>query len=262
LLHGSVRITSTSARKDSVGFFVNLLPRRNRPANTIVCALKRKDGEYGVGVFNPRRGWRRFEDTVRYDIVVEFPENHPVIKRFESDVVNSMYEIDELEGKILFETLSLRGSNGHIHSKSFFAQWADIGTSNGRIEGHYNASDFLQLHTSNGKIDADIDFNQDTSKKATLSLITSNAALEARLSLHNSTDSGISNFDVTSRTSNGKINVAFLDAPVDSTLAFRASTSNAATEVSLHPTFEGHFTLQSSLVTPDVREHRVEDPSG
>lgn len=51
LLHGNVRITSTSARKDSVGFSVSLSPRHNRPANTIVCAIRRSDGELGLGVF-------------------------------------------------------------------------------------------------------------------------------------------------------------------------------------------------------------------
>ena len=139
--------------------------------------------------------------------MVEFPENHPIVKRFESSVVNSLYEIDDLEGKILFETLSLRGSNGGIHSKvcvftaffgehhlttipqSFFAQWASLFTSNGRIEGHFNASDFLQLQTSNGKIDADIDFNQDVSKKASLSLITTNAYVPI-ISVNKSSDSG------------------------------------------------------------------------
>lgn len=173
--------------------------------------------------------------------------------------------------------------------QSFFAQWASFSTTNGRIEGHFNASDFLQLHTSNGKIDADIDFNQDVSKKAVLSLSTTNSyvshfmrprnrqlniggfffffrPLDARIHLHNFTsleESGAnSNFDVVSRTTNGKLNVAFLDAPVDSKLTFGGTTSNAATDISLHPTFEGHFSLQSSLVTPDVREHRVEDPSG
>jgi len=261
LLHGNVRITTTSEQTDHVNFYVNLSPRYNRPVETIACLLKRRDGEYGVGVFNPIRGWRQ---TVRYDIVVEFPENHPIIKRFESTVVNSMYEIDDLQGKILFEVLSLRGSNGGVHSKSFFAQWADIRTSNGRIEGYYNVSDYLQLHTSNGRVDVDIDFNQDTSKKGVLSLVTSNAALEARLNLHDFTSSrsSSSNFDVTTRTSNGRLNVNFLDAPVDSKLALRATTSNAAVEVSLHPAFEGHFTLQSSLTTPVVHQHRVDDPSG
>ncbi len=54
---------------------------------------------------------------IRYDITVELPENHPVVKRFESDVVNCAHEIDDLEGKILFEALSLHGSNGGIYAK-------------------------------------------------------------------------------------------------------------------------------------------------
>ncbi|KAF9445068.1 hypothetical protein P691DRAFT_735594 [Macrolepiota fuliginosa MF-IS2] len=265
LLHGTVRVTSTSEKTDSVKFSVDLSSRNDWAEDTIVCSVKRRDGELGVGIFNPRYERRRYDRIVRYDVVVTFPEDHPIVKRFESDVTNSAYEIDDLQGKILFEALSLHGSNGRVHSKSFFAQWADISTSNGRIDGYYNASDFLRLHTSNGAIDVDVDFNQETSKKAILSLVTSNAALRAKLHLHDNIlkKSTVTNFDVTGATSNSPLNIAFDDAPLNSILAFRASTSNSPAEVTLHPTFEGHFSLQSSLFSPVVhRSPSVEDPAG
>lgn len=72
----------------------------------------------------------------------------------------------------------------------------------------------------------------------------------------------MSEFDVTTKTSNSRLDVSFRDAPLDSTLNHRAATSNSPAEVTLHPTFEGHFSLDSSLFTPVVHEHRVEDPSG
>lgn len=137
-IHGSVRVTSTSAQTDSVKFSVDLSSQHNREADTIVCSLERGNGEKGVGIFvsalmhpmsneqypnmqplaqNPRHERRQPWDVIRYDVVVTFPEDHPVIKRFESSVINSVYEIDDLRGKILFEALSLHGTNGGIYSK-------------------------------------------------------------------------------------------------------------------------------------------------
>jgi hypothetical protein len=50
-LHGSVRVTTTSADTESVKFSVDLSTNWNREADTIVCSLERKNGESGVGVF-------------------------------------------------------------------------------------------------------------------------------------------------------------------------------------------------------------------
>ncbi|KAF9441273.1 hypothetical protein P691DRAFT_518972 [Macrolepiota fuliginosa MF-IS2] len=44
--------------------------------------------------------------------------DHPIAKRFESDVINFIDEIDDLQGKIPFEALSLHRSNGCVYSKS------------------------------------------------------------------------------------------------------------------------------------------------
>lgn len=50
-LHGTVRVTTTSAKTDSVKFSVGLSSLLGREADTIVCSLKRKDGENGIGIF-------------------------------------------------------------------------------------------------------------------------------------------------------------------------------------------------------------------
>lgn len=257
-------MTTTTEHRDSVRISVGLESRLNFEAYTIVCSVKREDGERGVGIFNPSRAPRP-DNTVRYDIVVEFPENHPVVNRFESSVINSVYNIDDLQGKISFKELSVRGTNGGIHSGSLFAQWADIRTSNGRIDGYFNASDWLSLRTSNSQVDVDVDFNQENAARAELSITTSNSPLKARVHLYDLTSSKkiSSSFSVTGKTSNSPLNIAFLDAPLDSKLVHRASTSNSPAEVSLHPTFEGQFYLHSSLFGAVVHERPgVEDPSG
>ncbi|XP_006461438.1 hypothetical protein AGABI2DRAFT_178597 [Agaricus bisporus var. bisporus H97] len=260
-LQGSVKITT--GKHDSVKFFVRLTAYDGEDKDTIVCSLKRANGESGVGIFNPRRHWR-YKRSVKYDVVVEFPENHPTINRFETNVVNSGHSIDDIKNKVLFETLTLRGSNGGIHSKSVAALRANIVTSNGIIEGYYNGSDDLGLHTSNGKIDVDIDFSQVKSSTANLLMTTSNGRLRAGVRLHDRTSGNAgTDFKVISVTTNAHLDFSFLEVPLYSTLHHQASTSNSPATVTMHPTFEGRFSLaSSSLFTPVINEHRVEDPYG
>ena len=39
-------------------------------------------------------------------------------------------------------------------------------------------------------------------------------------------------------------------------------TSNSHASVAVHPTYEGSFSLKSSLFTPSVKQTNAEDPSG
>ena len=78
-------------------------------------------------------------------------------------------------------------------------------------------------------------------------------------------DKGIGgSFDVTTGTSNGRLDIDFPASPPDSLLKFGGKTSNAGVQVSLNPAYEGSFLLEtSSVFKPRVHPGRnVVDPSG
>jgi hypothetical protein len=141
----------------------------------------------------------------------------------------------------------------------------------------------LTITTSNAHVDIDVDFNQEKSSRAKLSITTTNgyvlvsffmiqshmtpfSFIKASLGLHDFTTVQASNpnFEVVTQTENAALDVTFKDAPVDSLLTHTASTSNARAHVSLHPTYEGYFTLSSNSawINPVVKENEVEDPAG
>jgi hypothetical protein len=90
--------------------------------------------------------------------------------------------------------------------------------------------------------------------------------IRANLKLHDLTASKTDkpHFQVTTKTSNARFDVTFQDAPVDSVLVYKGTTSNSPAELSLHPTFEGHFLLTSGSqwFNPVVHESQPDDPSG
>ena len=71
-------------------------------------------------------------------------------------------------------------------------------------------------------------------------------------------------FDVTTRTSNGRLDIGFPAGPPDSILRFGGKTSNAGVSVSLNPSYEGSFLLETSdIFKPKINEDKtVVDPSG
>ena len=133
-LSGSVRVT-TSTNTDSIRFSITTKMigwRWTNTANTIVCSLKRNEGEFGVGIFASAVCWifssgllisraqnpTTFEPSqVQYDVLIELPEDSPFINRFETHVVNTQQYFDDLQGKIFFEHLNLHGSNGGIRAQ-------------------------------------------------------------------------------------------------------------------------------------------------
>ena len=162
---------------------------------------------------------------------------------------------------------------------------ANLQTSNSAIEGSFNASDELVIATSNSHVDIAVDFNQLRSSQAKLSIITDNGSvlsfvifkicltvnsslLRADIRLHDlritQPSETSSSFSVLTHTSNSPLDVAFRDAPIDSLLAYRGSTSNSPANVLLHPTFQGHFTLatHSAWLSPVIHQHQVDDPAG
>lgn len=70
-------------------------------------------------------------------------------------------------------------------------------------------------------------------------------------------------FEAVTSTTNGRLDVNFPAAPLDSILKFVGKTSNAGVAVSLNPAYEGPFVLKTSNAKAQINpDKNVVDPSG
>ncbi|EPQ55234.1 hypothetical protein GLOTRDRAFT_61143 [Gloeophyllum trabeum ATCC 11539] len=237
---------------------------------TSVCKLKRGDGENGVGFFTPtipeHGSWR---DQIRFDLTVHLPvfptDGVLHIPAFDTHLPNFSERLGDLGNTVLFESLSLRSTNAPISSKSVAAKRADIQSSNGPIQGSFRTDSHLSLVTSNARIQAQVElYNNGGADTTDLVLITTNGAVESEISAYSTSGSGSGgSFKTSAKTSNNRITLSHVEAPVDSVLDLTARTTNGAATVHLHPTFEGTFELSTSNAQPSVEVSRDEDdPKG
>jgi len=126
----------------------------------------------------------------------------------------------------------------------------------------FNTTSSLVLSTTNGKIEVDVGLKSSGSE-TTLNAHSSNAAIDADISLVSASGSG-GFFDITTTTSNSDLNIDFPASPVDSQLELEARTSNGLANIYLNPAYEGRFSLTtSSIFGNSINEHKdVVDPSG
>jgi hypothetical protein len=135
---------------------------------TKACLITRREGENGVGIFSPvwHNGRRPNGYRLNFEMTVILPElsgdSAPlIINGLETDISNSVHRIEDLNGKVFFNSISLRGSNGPIGVKSLTATNANIHTSNGPISGIFNTTGVLSLVTSNSPIVVDVGLDSD-----------------------------------------------------------------------------------------------------
>ncbi|PPQ85828.1 hypothetical protein CVT25_003459 [Psilocybe cyanescens] len=272
-LAGAIQVkTSADQAPDSASVHILIRYRTHIIIErTKACLVKRNANENGVGLFGPvfRWGSPGSDYSTSFEITVTLPEysdSSPLnIKNFETDVPNSRHEIADLGGKVFFESIALKGSNSRIKAESLSATTGDIHTSNGVITGTFSTNDTLVLRTTNAAITADVNLRSEKAdSRPTLSAKTSNGAIVSNINLISTLEHGQGGFfGVSADTSNAHLDIKFPKSPVDSTLNFKASTSNERASVSLNPAYEGSFDLQtSSVFKTTVDEHRVEDPSG
>jgi hypothetical protein len=239
---------------------------------TKACLLSRGEGENGVGIFTPvwrfDRHPRGRDYQVGFEITIILPElsgdSAPLtIKNFETDFGNSVHRIGDLNGKVFFDSISLRGSNGPIGVKSLTATKGKIHSSNGPILGTFNTTKVLILETSNSPIRVNVGLESDKDGSSPVfNARTSNGKLEADISLISAAGSGGA-FNIVATTSNSPLRVDFPASPIDSKLSLKAATSNSPAVVSLNPAYEGSFTLQTSRLSASIRRKaEVEDPTG
>jgi hypothetical protein len=237
-----------------------------------VCYVTREEGETGVGIFTPalNRGGRRHRNKyMSFVTTVILPEidagSSPIqIKKFETDVPTTVQRIGDLNQKIVFDHLSLRGSKAPIDVLSLLATSGSIRTTHSPIRGVFNTTESLIIETSNSPIAVDVGLESDKDgSQPTLVVRTSNSPLKASISLTSVAETGGS-FTVNATTSNGPLAINFPASPVDSKLTLSAKTSNSPAAVCLNPAYEGTFDLHTtSWFTAEVKvDKEVVDPSG
>ena len=100
------------------------------------------------------------------------------IKSLETSLPLYSHLIGDIGDKVLFDYLSLHGSNSPIRSESLTAISADVRTSNSPISGSFNGTDSLKIWTANAPITVQVAFTttkKDDDEPAVLDLSTSNA---------------------------------------------------------------------------------------
>ncbi|KAF7362383.1 Ankyrin repeat family protein [Mycena venus] len=225
-----------------------------------VCSMERKNANgAGIGIFTPAAfDGQTPEDRLDFTITLFLPTGSgsslPVYN-LETHLPSFSHAIDSLRDILEFDQLVLRSQNKPIIAKTLFARNATIHTSNGFISGSFEASSSLSLVTSNAPIDATVKLhNQNVFTTTQLLLQTRNAQLQSDVSLTTSAASGQGGkFAVKAETSDGPLIMTFPTSPTHSILNFDAQTSNSPANVWLNHAFEGEFTLASSMVLVDQR---------
>ncbi|KAJ3527356.1 hypothetical protein NM688_g8139 [Phlebia brevispora] len=271
---GNIVITQDERTHDIDKVHVDVAAVHSTPhflSSVSVCALERREGEFGIGVFTPsqypRDGSRLptldFELTVR---LPKYPNGSMLeVKSLETNLPQFAHHIGDLSGHVYFHDLNLRSSNAHITSHSVNATRLSVQTENSMIKGSYEASRSLELKTTNGELKAQVTVhNEDGTARSEVLLRNSNSPLTAYIELKSSAaDKTGGAFHVVGKSSNGRLNLTCTEAPVDSKLELSAYTSNSAAYVTLHPTFEGKFQVSTKNANLNaVIDKHVKDPSG
>jgi hypothetical protein len=125
------------------------------------------------------------------------------------------------------------------------ADSASIVTTNNAIAGDWAVSDALVLRTTNGSITAQFSLgNPTTGRPVKAELVTSNGPVESDVSLLGPGPGG--EFTLAATTSNAPLSMAVQNAPADSALRVRATTSNGRAAVALPRTFVGTLRATTS----------------
>ncbi|KAF7304007.1 DUF4097 domain-containing protein [Mycena indigotica] len=263
-----------------------------------VCLLSKTDGnkQNGVGILTKweDEDWEDDHDhhhgstELRFQITVTFPaaKDGKVldIEKFETDLevysqtfAGSMKEVHfkalELKSalagitakELTADVATLRTSLAAIDIETLKSNNATLTTALGRIEGTYNVTDSLSLTTSNAPINVDINLVTDGSNErpGNIKLVTTNAAIEANISLASSSESSPGSFDVSAHTAHGQVELPILALPIDAELNLEATTALAKVFVGLPETYEGSIEATTSLANVDIKiDSGAKDPKG
>ncbi|TFK33786.1 hypothetical protein BDQ12DRAFT_690570 [Crucibulum laeve] len=230
-----------------------------------VCRVTRGDDEEGLGLFTP--SWAAPHERIRlqFSVTVHLPKGVKDsvlrVNALETDLPLFAHHVDDLANKVEFEGVNLRTANAHIVVESISTGTAKITTANSPIEGTFNTSSSLSLVTANAYIKAKIGLENGNGDDSTNVLMsTSNAPIDAVVSLTTPKSSG-GKYRIHARTAIGKIDLTVPVAPIDSNIYIDATTSVSPVLVTLPATYEGGFSLETSLKRANVLfDGKKEDP--
>ncbi|KAJ4478399.1 hypothetical protein J3R30DRAFT_2897309 [Lentinula aciculospora] len=224
-----------------------------------VCELQRKDHQHGIGILTrlpPGFGFgMNYNICANIKVIVTLPRTQGAdilkIKNFETDMPMFSHLVDNLASTVYFRTISLRSNNVPMLVESIGTGKANIETINAPIEGLFAANSSLKLVTTNSHIRASVFLqSNDATSFSELTMRSTNGPINASLVLGaptSTTSERGGNFSINASTALGPLSLAFPSAPSSCNLHLQGSTTLAPADITLPKTYEGAFTVQTSL---------------
>ncbi|OSX61721.1 hypothetical protein POSPLADRAFT_1047004 [Postia placenta MAD-698-R-SB12] len=235
-----------------------------------VCQLERQEGHSGVGIFTPLR-WPFWSDSAfRFNVTVHIPMTDAalgptLVSALETSLPHFYQHVGDLNGDVIFDSLSLRSTNAPIHVEPGESDPVHSPTTNDAIEGNFYTSDGLTLMTTNAPIKADVVLYHDAKGNSTaVTIKTTNDPITANVHLISKAPALTGgNYSVAAQTTNGPLRLSFPESALDAQLDVRARTTNAMADVRMHRAFEGTFELRTTNGHIEVPfDQNATDPSG
>ncbi|KAK7438182.1 hypothetical protein VKT23_018114 [Stygiomarasmius scandens] len=167
-------------------------------------------------------------------------------------------------------SLKLVTSNSGIHALGISLGESTIKSANGPIIGTYTASTRLDLITANAPIDVNVTlFNKDEDTPTEVKMETAHGRVNGNLTLYkihsdkeeDSASNPGGSFKISASNAVGPISLLTSRAPVNSTINLKAKTALGPVQVQMHPTFEGRFSVQTTMGKNEVTvDEEQEDP--
>lgn len=182
--------------------------------------------ESGVGIYTPAPDYTEPGKRLSFETIVRLPPTG--VSKLRSLNVNgqSFYPLSVAPSPLRFGHVNLVSVNGVVTipaGHQLAGETVYAYASNGRIDGAFNVSESLRLESSNGPIKADISLIAGGSEQKEIT--------------------------VTGRTSNGYVDLDYLQQPTNVVLLSSAKTSNGDAKVRHQPAFEGDFSVCSSATS-------------
>ncbi|KAI0030310.1 hypothetical protein K488DRAFT_87879 [Vararia minispora EC-137] len=232
-----------------------------------ICMLSMK--EIGLGVsLTSNSASNRLLDTLSFSVVLSLPPHKSspfYIPEFIIRMPHFSIETAALSKSYNFGTFLVLTLDGEININSVAGRDVQLITTNGPVRGSLTASRTLNIVTSNARTNVDVKLlNSRDFGPTDLTLQTNNFPLIAKITLESTADTKRGgNFRVFAKTTDARLDLAFVSTPLDSALRMVAQANNGPALIQLDAAYEGEVELrmnQDGVI--DVRNMTRLDPSG
>ena len=213
-----------------------------------VCVLERKTSTgspaVGVGIYTPPSDaiYSSAISHLTFRITVRIPPSLTSLNSF--DVHGPMLDISGSLPSPHIRLLNLKTLDSQINLDQLFVTSAKLSTSNGNIQGFFNVSNSLDASSQNGKISLQVALHP--------------------FDAEDSEDFASNATSVQATTTNGAIEIEYLDVPFDHTLHSSLRSTNGRAQANLPETFEGKVEIETTWGTAKLRGPNLDarDPTG